>query len=161
MKIGQQLVFGEQIGWMDPRIASEKVAGGLLKSAVLTRHRFRRFFYAGEMARPLKLIGTMPRVRADWQWGGEMWVTTDAVLSGTWQIPRERRLILLFTNVSDKPVTLSVRFDGRDYGIAVSRMKLTRVEEPEAHVGAESVPERFERRVTFPPRRAMAWEVSW
>jgi len=152
MKMGQQLVFGEQIGWLDPSISQEKVAGAFLKNTVLLRHSLRRYFYAGEMARPLKLAGAMPTVRADWQWGGEDWVTTDAVLTGAWKLPKEKRLALIYANVSDKPVTLTVRFNARDYGIAASHITCDTL-------GA--LPPQFERKLTFAPRTAIAWELKW
>jgi len=70
MRAGQQLVFGEQIGWINPGLAQEKENAEFFKSVVHLRRQLRRYFYAGEMARPPQLTGNVPTVRADWQWGG-------------------------------------------------------------------------------------------
>jgi len=79
----------------------------------------------GEMARPPKLLGSIPKVRADWQWAGEWWVETDAVLVGAWRLPQEGKLALLFVNVSDQPVIVTVAFDGRTYGFQQPMVTVT------------------------------------
>ncbi len=124
MKAGQQLVFGEQIGWFDPAQASDPANLPFVRKTILTRSRFHRYFYAGEMARPPRLEGEMPRERADWQWSGEWWVATDAVLTGAWRIPREKRLLLLFANVSDKAVEATVRLEPGDVGMRAGKVSL-------------------------------------
>jgi hypothetical protein len=62
-------------------------------------------------------LGPIPTVRADWQWSGEWWVTTDAVLTGAWQLPKEKRMVLLFVNVGDESVPAQVRFNAAANGI--------------------------------------------
>ena len=61
MKAGQQLVFGEQIGWFDPSVIQNPQNADFLRQVVGLRWQLRRFFYAGEMARPPKLRATSPR----------------------------------------------------------------------------------------------------
>ena len=99
MKAGQQLVFGEQIGWIAPSVTQESANAAFLKQIVQLRWRLRRYFYAGEMARPPQPTAPPPQVTADWQWSGEWPVTTDALLTGAWTLPRENRLVLLLVNV--------------------------------------------------------------
>ena len=115
MKAGQQFVYGEQIGWLDPGVIREKGNAEFLRQVVRLRHGLRRYFYAGEMARPPRLLGTMPRVTADWQWSGHWPVTTDALLTGVWRLPKERKLVLLLVNVSDEPVQATLEFDAARY----------------------------------------------
>lgn len=158
MKAGQQLVFGEQIGWIDPNIVREKENAEFLRQIVKLRWHLRRFFYAGEMARPPKLIGNIPKVRADWQWAGEWWVETDAVLTGAWKLPQENKLVLLFVNVSDQPVTATVAFNGHGYGLRQPQIAVTSVTadgkgSPQMH------PSIFRRLLTLPPKTALAWEI--
>ena len=159
MKAGQQLVFGEQIGWIDPGVIHEKENAEFLRQVVRLRHQLRRYFYAGEMARPPKLAGEIPKVTADWQWSGEWPATTDAVMTGAWSLPNEKRLVLLFVNVGDEPVSARLDFNAPTYGL----------EEGELHVakltaqGSEesfTVPPAFGRELTFPPRTAWAWEMK-
>ena len=167
MKSAQQLVFGEQIGWLNPGIVNENENADFFKRVVRTRSQFNRYFYAGEMARPPKLVGSVPPVSADWQWSGRWWVTNDAVLTGAWQIPKEKRLVMIFANVSDEPVTATVHFDPVAYGIRTKRVQY--------EIGGDAQPASekmtlpvssgqatvLERQTVFQPRRIQTWELRW
>jgi hypothetical protein len=157
MRAAQQLVFGEQIGWLAPALAMEKENGEFFKGVVDLRRQLRRYFYAGEMARPPKLVGPIPTVRADWQWGGTAWVTTNSVLTGAWHLPAEKRLALVFANVSDQPVTARVDYDTSPYGFGAESklIKLT----PDGAGDVSSTPSIIKREVVFAPRTAWAWEI--
>ncbi|MCC6445631.1 MAG: hypothetical protein IT210_19515 [Armatimonadetes bacterium] len=161
MKAGQQLVFGEQIGWNSPDIVKDKDKAIFFRDAVQLRYRFRRYFYAGEMARPPKLTGSIPTVRADWQWTPDWWVTTDALLAGAWQIPAAKKLALFFANVSDAPVMAGLDFNGRAYGISTSYIRAAIAKNREGAVETLSLPARFRREITFPARSVQAWEIEW
>jgi hypothetical protein len=161
MKAGQQLVFGEQLGWLDPGVVNEKGNAEFFRDAVRLRWALRRYFSAGEMARPPRLQGDIPRVQADWQWSGAWPVTTDAVLTGAWRLESENRLVLLFINVSDAPVTAGVRLDLAAYGMkgANGTFRVTTVT-PAGPGESWGTPSALDRRVPFEPRTAVAWEVA-
>ncbi len=161
MKAGQQFVFGEQIGWFNAEIIDQPGMGKYLRQLIRLRWRLRRYFYAGEMCRPPRLRGDMPVVQSDWQWYGECWVTTDAVLTGAWALRGEPKLALLFVNVSDAPVTALLAFDGRSYGIPAGEIRLTAHGEFGAASAPQIVGSRFQRAITFPPCTAIAWELAW
>ncbi|MBM3880777.1 MAG: hypothetical protein FJ387_13855 [Verrucomicrobia bacterium] len=163
MKAGQQLVFGEQLGWLDPGLVHEKENARFFRQLVQLRAKLGRYFASGEMARPPRLAGPLPRVKADWQWSGEWWVTTDAVLTGAWRLPAARRLVLLFVNVSDDPVTARFAFDGSAYGILPGQIHraLYRPESPADQPVPVPTPHAFDRSITCPPRQAEAWELTW
>jgi hypothetical protein len=111
MKAAQQLTFGEQIGWIDPGVIRESANADFLKRVVGIRRRFAEFFYAGEMNRPPRLLGPIPRIRADWHWSGEWWVTSDAVLAGAWRRPEAKQFLVIFVNVGDQPVRFKPLLD--------------------------------------------------
>ena len=163
MKVGQQLCFGEQIGWISPAIVDNKEDGPFFRQVVRLRYAFRRYFYAGEMARPPKLEGNVPTITADWRWGGSRIVTTPMILTGAWQLPKEHRAVLLLVNVSEKPVTTTVAFDPADYGFDGKQpLKVTVRTEV---TGSEGKSETFtldkgRREVTLPPLSAQAWELQ-
>ncbi len=158
MKAGQQLVFGEQIGWMNPSVVDEPENAAFLKQIVLLRYHYRRFFHAGEMARPPKLNGPVPTVTADWQWHGTWPVTTPAVMTGAWRIPRENRAVLLFVNVSDQAVATSVRVNPSDYVPDAQHVHLTvRGREGSASLEAGAV---VQRALHIAGRTAVAWELE-
>ena len=159
MKVGQQLVFGEQIGWFSPEAVQEAKGLAFVRQAVGLRWTLRRYFYAGEMARPPKLAGAMPTVRADWQWDHPGWVTTDAVLTGAYALPGEHRCVLLFANVSDQPVTAHLKLDAAAYHLSGDKVKVTTVTAAGRGESFAS-PARLDRDVAFPAQTVFAWELS-
>jgi hypothetical protein len=161
MKAAQQLVFGEQIGWIDPNIVREESNARFLKQVVQLRWRYRQFFTHGEMARPPKLEGNIPTVRADWQWEGEWWVSAPAVYTGAWQMPEQTRLVLFFVNVADEEVTATMRFNPSAYGIRAKQLQLTEKRGEDDSGRTQRVPSRFERRLTIAPHQAVVWEIGW
>jgi hypothetical protein len=126
MRIGQQLVLGEQLGWVDPaHILPHEETADFMRRAARTRHDLLDFLSWGRMARPPKVTGGIPRVTADWAWSGK-WVVTDSALQkGVWWA-HDGRLLLLFANTSAEPLTAELDFDGAEYGWARdARVSLT------------------------------------
>ena len=183
MLAGQQFVFGEQIGGAIrlPAINNFETRYDMdsmefVRQLAWLRWDLRRFFYAGEMARPPKLNGKMPTVTADWvnMSDGELenWVTTDAVLTGAWKIPHEQRLVLLFVNVSDMPLTATLDFDAARYGLPTGELTGTVLISPASdqslgRYGPPSIPgepspiaPKFQRVLSFPSRYAWAWIIE-
>jgi len=158
MKAGQQLVFGEQIGWFGPEIIKRPDCGQFLRDCINLRWRLKKYFYAGQMARPPKLIGEIPKVTADWQWSGEWPITTPAVMTGAWRLRRENKAILLFVNVSDQTLTANVQFDPGQYNLPGKTLEVTEIRpgEPETRhtIGADDQP-----RIECAPRSVFAWEI--
>jgi len=159
MKAGQQLVYGEQVGWLNPGQLTSKEAFDFFRPVVQLRWQLRRYFHAGEMARPPKLLGEIPRLTADWQWSGVWPVTTDAVMAGAWRLPAQKKLVLLFANVGDEPVTARVEYDATEYGFVGPQVKVTKII-PDAAADSFQSPPKIARDVTFPPRAVWAWEVT-
>lgn len=158
MKAGEQLVFGEQIGWLSPSVVDEAENFAFFRQVVRLRWLLKRYFYAGRMARPPQLVGSLPRVTADWQWSGHWPVATDALRAGAWALPDENRLVLLFVNVSDEPLTVECQFDADRYALAGETLA---VEALTAEGGGEqwTAPRTFRRQLTLPARTARAWEL--
>lgn len=160
MKAAQQLVFGEQIGWFDPSLAGDPKNIQFLRKVVAARQILRKYFCAGEMCRPPHLQGRVPTVRADWQWSGEWWVTTDAILTGAWRMPGEKGTALVFVNVSDQPTKASIRIDRDDYdlpsGFARSRLSKDGAPlDPQPDIAIPIVQE-----IEFPAQSVLAWELN-
>jgi len=158
MKAGQQLVFGEQLGWLDPGVLKQPDNAEFFRQLAQLRSKFSRYFFAGEMARPPALSGDVPTVKADWQWSGEWWVTTDAVLTGAWKLPAEARLLLLFVNVSEAPVTASVR-PAAGWGLPAGPVRCETTSG--TSLAATPAAGLLEKPATFGPRQAQAWELRW
>ena len=103
-------MFGEQIGWFGPEIIKRPECRRFLRDCIELRRRLNRYFYAGRMARPPKLIGDVPKVTADWQWHGEWPITTNAIMAGAWELENDNKIVLLFANVSDKALSIHIEF---------------------------------------------------
>lgn len=161
MKAAQQLTFGEQIGWIDPNIIREEGNARFLRQMVQLRWRYRDFFTRGEMARPPKLEGNIPTVRADWQWEGEWWVSAPAVYTGAWQMPEKKRLVMFFVNAADEPVTVTARFDPSAYGIRAKQIRLVQRRGESDSGEAQVIASHFERRLDIAPHEAVVWEIEW
>ncbi len=160
-KMAQQLVYGEQIGWLDPAVAQEAVAGPFLRETIRLRSRFARHFYAGRMARPVMLVGDVPAIRSDWAWYGETWITTPAVQTGSWLLPGERKLLILFANSSAKPVAAQAALDLKGCGIPASGAKLSRVVGADGDPTPAALPASGRLPLELPGRSVEAWVVSW
>ena len=89
------------------------------------------------------------------------------MLTGAWQMRKAKRLVMIFANVSDEPLTATVRFDPVAYGIRANRI-LCEIGS-DAEVASEKLalplssdkPGVFERQAVFPPRRVQTWELRW
>lgn len=158
MKAGQQLVFGEQIGWFGPEVIERPDCGEFLRDCVELRWRLKKYFYAGQMARPPTLIGEIPKVTADWQWRGEWPITTDALMAGAWRLQNENKIVLLFANVSDNSFSTRVHFDPKECGLHGETFRATKITPvgPQDEFIIETV---GEIRDDFAPRSVFAWEV--
>jgi hypothetical protein len=158
MKAGQQLVFGEQIGWFGPEIIKRPECGQFLRDCIELRWRLKKYFYAGQMARPPELIGEIPKVTADWQWRGEWPITTDAIMAGTWRLANENKIVLLFVNVSDKSLSIHIEFDPIEYGLRGKTFQADRVTPGESQ-GKFTIDAVGKVAVEFAPRSVFAWEI--
>jgi hypothetical protein len=161
MKAAQQLVFGEQLGWLDPGVVKEKENAEFFRQMVRLRAEFSRYFSAGEMARPPKLLGSIPTVRADWQWSGHWWVTNNAVLTGAWQLPKEKRMVLFFVNVSDESVSALAQVRAVANGIRAHEFQARQRTAEGIKTYWDNWPASFDRSMALPPRRAEVWELRW
>ena len=158
MKAGQQLVFGEQIGWFGPEIIKRPDCGQFLRDCIKLRWKLKMYFYTGQMARPPKLIGEIPTVKADWQWRGEWPITTDAIMTGAWRLLKENKVVLLFVNVSDKSLSSHIEFDPKDYGLPDKTLQATKIT-PTGSQEDFIIKAIDELKVDFAPRSVFAWEI--
>ncbi len=108
MRLGQALVFGEQLGWIGAGVLDEPDNAKFLRHLAHLRWQWRHFFSTGRMARPPKFTTPVPKVTADWKWQGKSIVTTDAVLMGQWVRPADKQVIILAVNVTEESQSASI-----------------------------------------------------
>jgi hypothetical protein len=153
------LAFGEQIGWFNPNIINRSDCGKFLRDCIQLRWRLKEYFYAGRMARPPKLTGNVPTVTADWQWRGEWPITTSAIMTGTWRLENENKIVLLFVNVSDHSLTTHFEFNPGEYNLSGKSFGLVSIT-PDGHQDEFTIQATDRRQVKFAPRSVFAWEIS-
>ena len=109
MRAGQQLVFGEQLGWISPKVLKEKEPANFLRKMAQTRYKLVDYFVDGQMLKPPIVHGDIPNITADWEWGenNPSDITISALQRGTWQ-SKDGRVVKIFVNVSDKTIHFSI-----------------------------------------------------
>lgn len=158
MKAGQQLVYGEQIGWFGPEIIERPESGPFLRDCIQVRWRLKEYFYAGYMVRPPRLADDVGKVTADWQWSGEWPVTTEAVMTGAWRRSDGNSVVMLFANVGDKAVTSAIEISPKEYGLKGGSQKAT-VIDPGGPTGEAVELTAGKATIELAPRTVRAWEI--
>ncbi len=151
MKAGQQLCYGEQIGWIGADVAKREGDAAFLRTLGKLRRRLLEHFVAGRMERPPRPRGDVPAVTADWRWHGVWPVTTPAVLTAAWRRRDTGELALLAVNVSGEPVTCRLALDRREYGLPAGELKATALGGAPPSPAAE---------LTIPAETAWAWVIA-
>jgi hypothetical protein len=159
MKAGQQLVFGEQIGWFGPEALDRPESGKFLRDCIGLRWRLKEYFYRGQMARPPRLAGQIPTVTADWQWHNAWPITTDAVMTGAWRICGEQKVVLLFANVSDSPSPSRLAHDLTDYTFSDKPLAVTAMA-PDGTKSVRKMHATDQPEVELAARSILAWEIT-
>ena len=104
MRAGQQLVFGEQLGWISPNILNEKAPADFLRKMAQTRYKLNDYFVDGQMLAPPIVHGDIPNITADWDWWEKPSdVTISALQRGAWQA-NDGRIVKIFVNISDQNI---------------------------------------------------------
>lgn len=132
MKMAQQFVFGEQLGWINPNVIKEEKAGPYLRSLAQTRWRLREYF-RGRMMRPPVVEGDVERITGDWQWGGVRMVTMAAVQAGAFRA-ENGRVAVVVTNFSDNPQEFTLRLHIKEWRVKGQEKMQMRLEPLETKV---------------------------
>lgn len=166
-RAAQQLVFGEQLGWLSPSLVDEKENAEFFKRLVQVRWQAREYFYAGRMLRPPQPDQPLQTLRADWQWGGSRWVTTPALLCGAWHLPAKQKVLVLAVNVGDAPIKTTLLVDIRETGWQSDKLRLVPVAAIPGATTATSTQQvaspgqgsAVRTECEVPPRSVSAWEI--
>jgi hypothetical protein len=159
MRAAQQLVFGEQLGWIDPNIINRKQSARYLRKLVRIRWQLKRYFYAGRMGRPPELTQAVPTIEADWRWQGEWPVQTDTVMTGAWYQPQRKRAVILVLNAANEKITTGLNLDLHAYGFTGNTFNVTRIK-PTQRRDAGTTQRRFQQKIELEPRGVRAWQMT-
>lgn len=104
MKIGQSLVYGNQLGWLSASLLEDANIRNMSIGLAKLRHRFRDFF-SGVMKRPPSVVNR-GEVEADWffYWH-ERKIKLPKILSGRFQNKKNEEISVL-VNISEEKLSL-------------------------------------------------------
>ena len=105
MKLGQTLVFGSQLGWLDSALLEDPDIRAMSIGQAQLRHRYKNQFN-GRMLRPPFVEGNVGEVSADWDiyWTVAP-LTLPAVLAGSFESDKNNA-ISVFVNIGEIQKTL-------------------------------------------------------
>jgi hypothetical protein len=163
MKASQELVFGEQLGWMPADMLvqiSNEGSRQFFIDLVRTRQLFQKYFYAGQMMRPPVLPKGLPTLTANWNWADLPKVTLPAVQTGAWHMPAEKKLLMLFSNSSDAAVTTTFDFDPASYGLGKTPYRVTEQVVAKPASAAKQLTGKQKLPLQIPPLTTICLEVT-
>jgi hypothetical protein len=105
-KYGEQLIFGEQIGWI--QINSVRYPSPMrswLKKLALLRYDLADFLNSAEMQKMLKFQRKPETMTAAWGVNGKNECTTDKILHSVWK-HKDGRILVIFLNTVNEPQTV-------------------------------------------------------
>ena len=105
-KYGEQLVFGEQIGWVNfNTVRYPSPLRSWLKKLALLRYDLAEFLNSSEMQKSLHFQQPPETLTATWGIQGKNICTTDKILHGVWK-HKDGRLLVIFLNTVNEPQTV-------------------------------------------------------
>ena len=165
MKWGQELVYGEQLGWFPPEFMQHPDKLNYFRPLIRFRYHNIDFFYKGEGVRPPKLKDPIPAYTEDWNIFGRFSLNTVPIVqTGARRIlhydytPNGKRIwnsgkvdsaLLIFTNYSKENAKSRIELDWKDLGFDPKTVKVERVDSE--GVKTPMSPDDLSKTVEFPP----------
>ena len=102
--LAQELVFGQQLGWIHPEVIYKPEKLSFLKKAVDIRCKYSTLFNSGKLLRPPHITSDIPaKSSAD--------IVMEQVQSGLWQTSDGLKKVLFVINVSEETANCKVESD--------------------------------------------------
>lgn len=116
-KLGEQFVWGEQIGWMhifDIRWGTPRRT--YAKKLAHLRRALLGYLNESDMLAPLEFAEKVPQISSVWGCVRSETLTTDKILACAWKRLRDGRIAILFTNTTEENITVKpvTRYSGYD-----------------------------------------------
>jgi len=105
--VAQSLCFGDQMGWMDPKLYLNNPYRKFYFDLVHLRWQYNEYFYAGSCLRPPKLEGDLGML-SGYQ------ITTEGMLSAMWEKWQDNSRIVIVVNMTDERRKVKVSPEGAD-----------------------------------------------
>lgn len=108
--LGEGLLFGQQLGWINAHVVYSEERMRYLKTIVHTRYQYTDLFTEGSLLRP-------PVVTTDLEPVTSSGITMRQVVAGAWKTAKEDKVVVFAVNVSDKEAAAEIRLHTAEYGI--------------------------------------------
>ena len=166
-RVGQQLAFGEQIGWFDPSTC-QKPDFPYIRDAIRFRWQIRDFFYLGEMNRPPRW-NQMPQVTSVWPFSRDQEITLDAVQAAVWRKldwnaaqqgkTETTAVVVYFSNITEDTVHAAPVLNWEELGLAGKSVRISRVD-AEGKTLTELTLEDLTKPMDFPARKSWGFLIE-
>ncbi len=155
MMMAQSFVNGEQLGWFNASLLDNKEMFDYLKPIVDLRFHFREYFYKGQMAKAPIMHGENPICNAKWAFTSLLLpVSNPSVLCGVWEIPQEKKLLMLFVNYSEQEISLEMEYPLVQWNMNTKKIQITQYTQ-ESKQALSSLP----KNIRFPAGKAFVIEM--
>lgn len=144
MKWGQELVYGEQLGWFPPEFMQHPDKLNYFRPLIRFRYHNIDYFYKGEGVRPPKLKDSIPAYTEDWNIFGRFSLNTVPIVQTgarrilhydyapdgkrIWNSGKVDSALLIFTNYSKEKAKSRIELDWKDLGFNSENVKVERVD---------------------------------
>lgn len=107
--LAEELVFGQQIGWLNANVVYNEDRMAFLEKIVQTRHRYSDLFNDGYVLRPPVVLSNLPPVESSG-------ISMRQVIAGAWKKNGGTQCVVFAVNVSKKPAKAALRLFPEEYG---------------------------------------------
>lgn len=115
--LAQSLMFGQQLGWINPDVVDNADLLPYLKKIATYRYKYRNYFNEGDMLRPPKLHGNMPVFVTDSAMGESMMFEGEMLMASAWCRRADGSTLVMLANISDEEADCSFIVPWEEYGL--------------------------------------------
>jgi len=114
----QSLMFGQQLGWINPSVVDNEELLPYLKKVATYRYIYRSYFNEGDMLRPPKLDGKMPTFVTESAMGESMMFEGEILMASAWRHRASGNTLIMLANISDEEADCSFIVPWEEYGFS-------------------------------------------
>ena len=108
--LAEELVYGQQLGWLNAEIVYKEERLAFLEKLVKTRVQWTNMFNEGKLLRP-------PVVESDLAPVASSGITMRQVIAGVWKTDDASKIALFVVNISKRPARATIGLFPKEYGI--------------------------------------------
>lgn len=113
--IAEELLFGQQMGWLNAHVIYNENRMRFLEMMVHARYRYTEIFNEGHLLRP-------PHIQSNVQPVTSSGITMRQVVGGVWQMDKpssdgQKRTVLFVVNISNETAEAELRLFPQEYGV--------------------------------------------